>query len=179
MEEPSRQRKSGVSRGKSVKNTRIDYEADLETLTDPSIEGRVRCWAWGIVPIETPEYENVIVGTNFDDFMEFVSRQNSTVYFHNLKFDGYYVLDWLLNNGYQHITDRDLYDDKTFKSLISDMGKFYSITVRWENGFSTEFRDSLKKLPMAVRRIAKSFNLEMSKGDIDYETYRPPNHILT
>lgn len=111
--------------------------------------------------------------------MERISRQNATCYFHNLKFDGHFLLDWLLNNGYKHITGDTLYEDGTFKTLISDMGKFYSITVRWFNGFSAEFRDSLKKLPMGVRRIASSFNLPMSKGDLDYETYREPGHILT
>src|SRR5690606_25157882 len=49
----------------------------------------------------------------------------------------------------------------------------------WRNGHSTEFRDSLKKLPMGIRRIAQSFNLEMSKGDIDYEAYREPGHVIT
>lgn len=111
--------------------------------------------------------------------MERISRQNGTCYFHNLKFDGHFLLDWLLNNGFIHIAGSDLFENKTFKSLISDMGKFYSITVRWENGYSTEFRDSLKKLPMGIRRIATSFQLEMSKGDLDYEAYRPLGHILT
>lgn len=124
-------------------------------------------------------YDDVEIGTSIDSFMERISRQNGTCYFHNLKFDGMFLLDWLLNNGYAFLNGTDLYDYKSFKSLISDMGKFYSLTVRWENGNSTEFRDSLKKLPMGIRRIAKSFDLEMSKGDLDYETYREPGHILT
>ena len=136
-------------------------------------------WAWGLAEVENPGYDDVEYGTDIDSFIARISEQNSCVYFHNLKFDAMFILDWLLNNGFEHITESELYEDKTFKSLISDMGKFYSITVRWENGHTAEFRDSLKKLPMSVRRVAKSFKLEMSKGDLDYETYRPIGHKLT
>jgi hypothetical protein len=168
-----RVKKTGVT---GVKKTRTDFVADFETITDPN---DCRVWAWGFVEVQNPEYDNVEIGLDIDSFMERVSRQNGNCYFHNLKFDGHFLLDWLLNNGYEHIDGLTLYRDKTFKSLISDMGKFYSITVRWENGHTTEFRDSLKKLPMGVRRIAKSFDMEMSKGEIDYEAYRAPGHELT
>lgn len=136
-------------------------------------------WAWGFVPVDTPSYDAVEYGNSIDSFIERVARQNAICYFHNLRFDGAFILDWLFRNGYSHIQGKDLYEPKTFKTLISAMGKFYSITVRWENGFSCEFRDSLKKLPMGVRRIAKSFDLEMSKGELDYEAYRAPGHELT
>jgi hypothetical protein len=135
-------------------------------------------WAWGFSEIEHPEYENVEIGNTIESFMVRVAKQNGTCYFHNLRFDGAFILDYLLNNGYIHTTEKGL-ENKQFKTLISDMGKFYSITVCWETGFTTEFRDSLKKLPMGVRRIAKAFNLEMSKGDIDYDAIRPVGHELT
>lgn len=136
-------------------------------------------WLWGLVPVNTPEYEHVEYGVTIDMFFERLSGQNTTCYFHNLKFDGRFILDWLMKHGYTFIEDDELYENKTFKTLISGMGAFYSITVRWENGCSTEFRDSLKKLPMAVRRIATSFNLEMSKGDLDYDKYRAPGELPT
>lgn len=53
------------------------------------------------------------------------------------------------------------------------MGMMYSITVFWKNGKVTEFRDSLKKIPMPVARIAKAWNFEEGKGEIDYDTIRP------
>jgi hypothetical protein len=159
----------------SKKETRVDYCADFETTTDAS---DCRVWAWGFAEVEKPFYDDVEIGTNIESFIERVTRQNGTCYFHNLRFDGAFILDWLLNNGYEHTTEKGL-EPKQFKTLISDMGKFYSITVCWDTGFSTEFRDSLKKLPMGVRRIAKAFNLEMSKGDIDYTALRPVGHELT
>ena len=124
-------------------------------------------------------YEDVVIGNDIDSFMEHIKKFNSVIYFHNLRFDGAFILDWLLNHDYYHITERELYVNETFKTLISDMGKFYSITVRWDTGHNTEFRDSLKKLPMGVKRVAQSFNLETTKGDIDYEAYRPIGHVIT
>lgn len=150
--------------------------ADFETTTNP-LDCRV--WAWGLTDIEKPDYDSVEIGTNIDSFMERIDNHNATCYFHNLKFDGAFIIYWLLTNGFEHVTENQLYSAMTFKTLISDMGMFYSITVKWANGHTAEFRDSLKKLPMGVRRIATSFGLEMTKGDIDYESYREPGHILT
>lgn len=118
------------------------------------------------------------IDNNIDSFIGYVSDFNNTVYFHNLKFDGHFIIYWLLTNGYTHITERNV-TPGTFTSVISDMGKFYAITVRWNNGHNTEFRDSLKKLPMSVKRIAKSFQLDEGKGEIDYHLNRPVGHIIT
>lgn len=158
------------------KKARINYMADFETTTDPN---DCRVWSWGLLEIDKPEYDNAEVGTDIDSFIERVKQHNSTIYFHNLKFDGMFILDWLLKNSYTHTTADNLRTDKTFKSLISDNGVFYSITIQWDNGHSCEIRDSFKKLPMAVSRIAKSFKLEETKGSIDYEAYRPVGHELT
>ena len=169
---PGRSRKTH----KGVKATRENFCADFETTTTAD---DCRVWSWGIANVLTPMYDDVVIGTDIDSFMEHIKQQNSVIYFHNLRFDGAFILDWLLNHDYYHITERELYVNETFKTLISDMGKFYSITVRWDTGHSTEFRDSLKKLPMGVRRVAQSFHLDMAKGDIDYEAYRPIGHVIT
>jgi hypothetical protein len=129
--------------------------------------------------VQNPEYEKVEIGLTIETFIERVSRQNGTCYFHNLKFDGMFLLDYLMNQGFTHTVNDDVSDNGTFKTLISDQGKFFSMTVKWHSGHVTEFRDSLKKLPMGLRRIATSFHLEMTKGDIDYELYRAPGQPLT
>jgi hypothetical protein len=117
---------------------------------------------------------------DIESFINHISSHNSTTYFHNLKFDGHFIIDWLLKNGYRHSTERNI-SPGVFTTLISDMGKFYSITVRWENGHNTEFRDSLKKVSptMSVARMAKAFKVGESKGDIDYHEHRPVGHQLT
>lgn len=177
MNEPRRPGRPRSVRGSGgKKNARINICADFETTTDPR---DCRVWGWGLTDTNNPGYDSVELGSNIDSFIQRISSVNSICYFHNLKFDGRFILSWLLTHDYVHIDGDTEFADGTFKTLISDMGKFYSITVHWLDGHNTEFRDSLKKLPMGIRRIAESFKLEMSKGDIDYESFRPIGHIMT
>ena len=89
-------------------------------------------------------------------------------------------MDWLLKNGYTHApSDREGLIKGTFSTLISDMNKVYSVTIRWKNGHNAELRDSLKKLPMSVSNVARAFQLETTKGDIDYHAYRPKGYQPT
>lgn len=155
------------------RDVRTVQVADFETTTDPK---DCRVWAWGLA--DTAEPETVAVDNSLDTFIDVISEKSSITYFHNLKFDGSFILYWLLTNGYDHTTERRA-DAGTFSSLISDKGFFYSITVRWNSGFTTEFRDSFKKLPMSVSRIAKSFGYEEGKGELDYHAFRPVGHEIT
>lgn len=155
---------------------RVPMVADFETTTDP-LDCRV--WAYGLVSVDEPEYENVEIGTTIDEFIDRIMQYNTTCYFHNLKFDGVFILDWLLNNDYALVHSDYLKRAGTFKTLINDMGTFYSITVKWGNGNSTEFRDSLKKLPMTVKKIADAWKLEESKGEMDYDAHNGPITRIT
>ena len=100
-----------------------------------------------------------------------------------MKFDGEFIISYLLNHGFEHIKDRKEKKNNSFTTLISDMGMFYSIVVYFEVGNKTvkkvTFYDSLKIIPFSVDQIAKSFNLEISKLSIDYNEKREKNHILT
>jgi len=128
-------------------------------------------WAWGWAHTDNPE--SVEIGRDIESFVEFISGVNSVCYFHNLRFDGWFIVDWLLKHDFYHSTTQGTIYPETFKTLISDMNKWYSLTVRWANGTTTEFRDSVKKLPMTIAKIAKSFGYEEGKGEIDYDKPRP------
>lgn len=147
--------------------------ADFETTTDP-LDTRV--WSWGM---DTLKRNNWVYGIDIKSFMDHISKFKSIIYFHNLKFDATFMMDWLLKNGYTHSTQRNLKSGQ-FSTLISDMGFMYSMKVSWLRGQTTEFRDSLKKFPnMSVQRIAKTFKLPISKGDIDYHSERPVGYQPT
>ena len=145
---------------------RLNLVADFETTTDPE---DCRVWLWGTCDIYDPD--NIVYGIDMDSFIREVQRYSAHIYFHNLAFDGSFILDWLLNNGFRH-TDGTLRKGQ-FSTLISMQGKFYSIAVRFRNGNRVEFRDSLKKLPMSVSNVAKAFKLDEEKLDIDYHAARP------
>lgn len=108
-----------------------------------------------------------------------ISEHDCIIYFHNLKFDAGFIVDWLLNNGFVFREDVKQLRPLEFTGIITDMNKFYSIKVCWGTGHTTEFRDSLKKLPMPVSIIAKAFNLPMGKGEIDYHKPRKIGYLPT
>lgn len=152
------------------------YAADFETTTDPA---DCRVWLWGLTPVkEDGKFE---WGTDIDSFVERMSVENTTTYFHNLAFDGVFIISWLLENGFEHVSaspDNDL-SPKTFTTLISDQGKYYTIRIRWNDRAETELRDSLKKLPFTLKTIADAFELPVSKGEIDYGKPREPGYQPT
>ena len=103
----------------------------------------------------------------------------------NLKFDGEFIIYWLIQNNFEFIEDKKQRKDKSFTCLITDTGQFFSIEVYFEiknKGKKVKkvtFYDSLKIIPFGVSKIAKSFNLPISKLEIDYNAYREIGHTLT
>lgn len=158
------------------------YVADFETTTR---EEDCRVWAYAIC--EVGNIDNVTIGTNINEFMMWCESQkeNVKVYFHNLKFDAQFIITWLFNHGYKHAKTNDERATRTFTTLISDKGLYYSVEVFFYlNGKKVKkvtFQDSLKLIPLSVRDIAESFKLPIKKGIIDYKAhdYLPPDSPLT
>lgn len=60
------------------------FSADFETAI--WVENETWVWAWACVEIGNEE--NLQIGNNIDDFIEYLKNENNpTVYMHNLKFD--------------------------------------------------------------------------------------------
>ena len=155
------------------------FTADFETAT--WLPNETYVWAWAICEIGNPD--NIIIDNNIESFMEFCKKNpNSTLYFHNLKFDGEFIIHYLFNHGFVHIKDRKEKRNNTFTTLISDMGLFYSMEIYFEvKGKKTKkvtIIDSLKILNMSVEQVAKSFGLPISKLELDYDTPREIGYEL-
>lgn len=156
------------------------FTADFETTTD---ENDCRVWAYALC--EIGNVDNFIYGNNIHDFIKFCSdkKENYQLYFHNLKFDGEYIFNYLLNNGYEFVKDKKERRDKTFTCLISDMGQFYSIEIYFhvtkKHTNKVTIFDSMKILNFSVEKIAKDFNLPIRKLELDYKEKREVGHILT
>ena len=156
------------------------FTADFETVT--WLENATYVWAWATCNIENEEIE---IGNNIDSFMDFCKKEkNSTFLFHNLKFDGEFIIYWALKHGFKHVTKKEDIEDNTFTTLISDMGQFYSIVLYFKKDknkhvHKVTFLDSLKVINMSVKDIAKTYGLEISKLEIDYNEPREKGHILT
>lgn len=155
------------------------YTADFETCVWKDDETYV--WAWAICEIGE---NNIVIDNNINSFIQFCENSNNSVfYFHNLKFDGEFIIYWCLTHGFTHVEKKEDIKANTFTTLISDMGQFYQITIYFEKGNKTvkkaTFIDSLKIIPFSVDETAKVFNLPISKLNIDYKKERKLGHILT
>lgn len=154
------------------------FTADFETSTWEENETWV--WAWSLCDIEKPDH--VDIGNSIESFFERVKKENNPyIYFHNLKFDGEFILYYLITNGYEWVESKEKRNN-TFSTLISDMGLFYSIEVFFEVGKKTKkvtFIDSLKIINQTVESMPRTFKIEENKLEIDYNLRREKGHILT
>lgn len=149
------------------------WVGDFETTTD---RDDCRVWGFGLARLDGRVFRS---GHTINEFFEMINEESSIIYFHNLKFDGTFIQDYLFTTGFAHVDGpRDL-EPRTFTTLISDKGRFYTITVQWDDGVRTEFRDSLNKINLSVAEIARSYGGDMTKGDIDYHKPRPVGYVMT
>lgn len=159
------------------------YVGDFET-TVFSGQEYTEVWASAVVKF----YEDdVIILHSIDETFDFLTQKDEDIiiYYHNLKFDGEFWLSYLLRNNFETALTADkrwLKDSEMknnqFKYMISDMGQFYSITIKY-NRRIINIRDSLKLLPFSVRKIGESFGTKHKKLDMEYEGFRYAGCTIT
>ena len=147
------------------------WSCDFETTTDPD---DCRVWAWVAINI----YDNTKreYGNSISTFIDFLWGYNRKCYFHNLKFDGTFILDYLLKNGWSLNKEKKDLQTCEFNTLISDKGFYYTMCLCFGPKSKCEIIDSLKILPYSVDAIAKGWKLPVQKLHIDYKAYREPGH---
>lgn len=167
------------------------FVGDFETTVYEG-QDHTEVWASGLVEMYT---EDVKIFHSISETWKFlcdtVYRDNCdlTVYYHNLKFDGSFWLWFFIHvmkyeQAYTESSDNIMWIDKdkmssrTFQYCISDMGQFYSLTVKMGKHY-IEFRDSLKLLPFKLRDIGKAFNTKHQKLEMEYEGYRYAGCVIT
>lgn len=154
------------------------YTADFETITNPN---DCRVWAVALCEIETERFS---YGNNIEFLFEFMQQNQGTYYFHNLKFDGEFIIYYLLTHGYKYVHDRKKLKQFSFNILMSDTGQFYSMEIGFDvdakgDLISVKIIDSLKIIPLSVDAMSKAFGLPISKLHIDYDADRQQGHELT
>ena len=203
--EPVRQYRKGNTHAQNCKESRLKkkgeaqfaFACDFETTTHTNNEFHadglniVRVWEWGAVAVKkkgTHTANDYFKGTNIESFFEWVyARPSTKFYFHNVKFDGSYLLDHLLSIQHATVFDGKEPNQKehgnlAIRTLISDTGQWYRITIYKLNGEKYdvfEFDDSLKLLNSTVARISKDFQCTAPKGDCDYHKIRPVGYVPT
>lgn len=151
------------------------YTFDFETTTNPE---DCRVWAYGVYSIDDDRY--ITDGNSIEGFIEWCEcAANCKGYFHNLGFDGVFIMDYLLKNGWLWVESKQKATDKTFTTLISDMNQVYQIVLYFTKTRYVTIQDSLKIIPLSVEAMAKAYGLEIRKGSIDYDEHREPGHEIT
>ncbi len=151
--------------------------ADFETTSTEKLkqDGTTHVWACGVCEVGNPS--NTIIFTTIGDFIQWCEKNpsNDTVFFHNLSFDGNFIVQYLLQIGFKFVDKDEMKTDRTFTTLISDKGLWYQVEVwfkvKGKKANKVTFRDSLKLIPLSVKQIGKSFKLPMQKGKIDYKAH--------
>ena len=159
------------------------FMCDFETTVYKG-QDHTEVWASASVELFTEDVQIFhSIDEQFDYFIGL--NQNIVAYYHNLKFDGTFWLDFLLvklhmKQAYEKIGAEDnevkwleerYMKNNTFKYSISDRGQWYTITIK-KNNHIIEIRDSLKLLPFSVKRIGESFKTKHKKLDMVYEGFR-------
>jgi hypothetical protein len=155
------------------------YVFDFETV---NFEDDCRVWLWGVADVYG-EQGNIVVGRDMRSFMRFLSDNDGEYWVHNLGFDGAFIIDWLLKNGFTFTEGKKL-KSRQFRALISNQKKFYQIEICWQKMGKTKanktiIKDSLKKLPFTLARIAEKMGMDIRKGDIDHNIHRPIDWEVT
>ena len=166
------------------------FACDFETTV---YEGQdyTEVWLSGAIELYT---DKPYVFGSIDGLFDFFKKQRTNIiaYFHNLKFDGSFILDYLLiqekmkqasiqsgsqENNISWIPPDDM-QNGTFQYAISDKGQWYTIILKYRDRY-IEFRDSLKLLPFSLTAIGKSFNTPHKKLSMEYEGFRYANCPVT
>ena len=159
------------------------YSCDFETTTD---KDDCRVWAWAALQLY--KHEDYTTGNTIEEFMEWLQKLSrregqQKCYFHNLKFDLEFILSYLLNNGFQFVEEAKYLEAGYFTTLISDMNQVYTAEIcfagKGKKRKSVKLIDSLKVIPMPVKKIPKAFGLSIEKLEIDYGEKREVGHELT
>lgn len=162
-----------MARKKNVAYWACDFETTV--WTDDMIkkagheQDTTEVWAAADVALYDKS-ETVTITHSIRDFLNRFLRMkgNNVLFFHNLSFDGSFIIDFLLREGYTHVTckDTDMHT-REFKTSISQMGQWYYIKIKW-NHTLLEIRNSLKLMPSSLANIGKSFGTKHQKLTMEY-----------
>lgn len=116
--------------------------------------------------------DKVVVLHSIEEFLKelFDYRVNVVCWFHNEKFDGSFIVNFLLRNGWEWTNNKKL-EKKQFTTLISKQNRWYTITI-FTGKSIIEIRDSAKLMPMSLEDMGVAFDTKHRKKEMKYKGYR-------
>lgn len=181
-----------------AKNMKYDYvkhcTADFETcLTEDKKD--VHVWAWGLTDIMKYDFE---YGNNIDSFLDRILNDKNIydLAFHNLKFDGNFILPALFKRGYQFMSNSVFMDAWSngedlrgkFTHNITAQGQWFSLTIVKDTKATPttpafiHIWDTLKLFPQTLKEVGQQYCRTYKKIEEPkefYTTLRGKDHQLT
>src|SRR6267154_2154383 len=164
----------------------MNLYCDFECLT----QAPTRVWLAGCLYDDYAGNEKFYTANNIDDFLKYILtidvHTSTRAYFHNLKYDGSFIINRLLKLGDQYNQD-DITKMKKIGDFVvakSRFGAWYEIRIlkgirlhkeRLEKTYLTIW-NTVNYSPTALTDIDSSFGFNVGKGDTPlYETL-PKNY---
>ena len=155
-------------------DNKSQWACDFETTTeaDYKVDGYVRVFLWHARELFGP---GEAMGYDIDSFIEW-ARNAKSVWFHNLRFDGSYILNRLLETGWEW-SEKQVRGKRTYDHIVTDQGQWMQLVLRYGDHV-TKIKDSAKKFPgFSLERLSKIYGIE-GKSSL-YLGYRGPDYIVT
>jgi hypothetical protein len=150
----------------------------IDTKTGEEIKEQ-RVWLAGFKNLETMQSTYF---TDLDSFMEAIlargDNMNTEYAFHNLKFDGSYIVPWLLTHGYEVSQSKPA--PQQFSILVDNRNSWYSINIQVTKRRKVLIWDSVKLFPAALEYLPDIYSTPTKKIREDksfYEKVRPVGYI--
>jgi hypothetical protein len=154
----------------------IELVADFETIGKEQylIEKRSRIYLYQIKSLDKSFNE---VGLTIEDFFDDLESlpDNATVYFHNLSFDGEFILWYLIENGFVYDEENEL--PYTFVNITTELLVHYLIKCVLPNGNKVQFRCSYRMLPTSLAELGELVGIKKLSDTHDYTSNKFYNHI--
>jgi len=159
------------------KKTDVLWCADFETTGKANYDkdGHVRVWLWSLV-----SNEGEFHGTTIKSFLDLIEGLHvRRLFFHNLRFDGFFLMYGLEDNGFRFDDGLKTKSLNTYDTTISDMGIWYQMRINFDYGVCKVW-DSLKKFPdQGVEDVARLFSIPGKCDKPDFTRYIPDDYEPT
>lgn len=154
------------------------WAADFETTLEQDFkeDGCVRVYLWHARSLDGAKDE---IGYDAVSFIDFCARKDvKTVWFHNLKFDGSFILNTILNDGWES-SQSQIKNKCTYRHIITNQGQWMQLVLMFGKHVC-KIQDSAKKFPgMSLEQIARDIYGIEGKSDLDLTKRRDMNYKAT
>ena len=157
-------------------------------------EDDCRVWLWDSCDIYKFRHTYAYDIESFFDWL--LSSNAQRVLYHNLGYDGAFLIDYLERSGsWLYRTKSKCHpQNHTYDIVKSRGGDLYGVTLYLDEGIQFNHKtgkfkcsrrrridvwDSNKVIPLSVAEIAEAFGTVFDKGEIDYNLRRPEGYIAT